>query len=403
MIIHPLDIGTCGQGVRRSARIEFESSNAPHSGTLWYEFPLNAEEHFSGSADGFVAGLLLLAMTLREDVRVRGALNRGFVNNLNRYQCVFSAWFPERFSPVAIECEQWSDESDRGAGLSVGAAFSGGVDSSFTLFSHLPRRTGGPGFPIDYALFVHGFDIPLQDEETFATAFRRYRRDLRELGVDLLVARTNLRRFVDSGSWELMHGSALASVALMLDRMLGLFYVPASFPYTDLHPWGSHPLTDPLLSTDSLQIVHDGCMPRVDKIARVVEHPPAREWLRVCWKQPNAHRNCCQCYTCILTMASLEIAGVLRDCRTFPEALERSRIRAMRLPIEEFRETERLAERARAAGRLDLAEDLTLALRLSRRSLAISEAGRRLRALIRFLRRRAGVGLGGRVRLPGQS
>ncbi len=396
MIIHPVKIenGTNGKtGVRASARIEFASPRAPTPDTLWYEFPRNEIAHLSGSADGFVTALLLLAMARREDIRVRGALNRRLVQNLYEYQRIFSAWFPKRFHPVAIDCEGWSEPPGSETPRAVATAFSGGVDSTYTLFSHLPANEWDPDRQIDYALFVHGFDIPLDDRVTFDEASRIYDTHLRELGVELLTARTNVRQFVDALPWIITHGSALGSVPLILDRLLGMFYIPASLQYPNLHPWGSHPVSDPFLSTDSMIIVHDACMSRIDKVAQVAAQVPARSWLRVCWERPNADKNCCRCYNCLLTMSSLEIAGALSECRTFPEPLERSRIRRMRLPEEELFDAKKLAARAMSAGRSDLAEDLETAWRSSRRALSVSKVKNRLRSLPRALTKRLGLGM----------
>ena len=388
MIIGPVEM-VAGEGsVRLSARIEFEAGDAPEADTLWYEFGGCDETFFSGGADGFVTALLLLAMARGEDLRVRGILSSRLLQGLAEYQRVFQAWFPERFQRVAIECDGTRMMLPGERPAAVGAAFSGGVDSSFTLLSHLPSEAKGACDAIDYALFIHGMDIPLHDEHTFAVASQRYYEQLEALGVRLLTARTNVREFVDVLPWELAHGSALGSVALMLDRVLGRFYIPASFPYTELAPWGSHPLTDPLMSTDTLEFIHDGCVARVDKIAAVADWAPARSWLRVCWERPDARRNCCRCYNCVLTMVSLDIAGHLSDCAMFPEALERSRVRGLRLPPEELDETETIIARAEAAGRHDLAADLRAALRGSRRRLALRSLRRRIGALGRVLSRR---------------
>ena len=400
MIIHPVEKAADKEGVRLSARIEFEAGDAPAVDTLWYEFLDCDEAFFSGGADGFVTALLLLAMARGEDLRVRGALSSRLLQGLTEYQRVFHAWFPGRFACVAIECEGVREPHSGGIPAGVGAAFSGGVDSSFTLLSHLPADADGARGAIDYALFVHGMDIPLHDADTFAVASQRYHDELAALGVRLLTARTNVRQFVDVLPWELMHGTALGSVALMLDRLLGRFYIPASFSNDDLLPWGSHPLTDPLMSTDTLEVIHDGCALRVDKIARVANWAPARSWLRVCWERPDARRNCCRCYNCVLTMASLDIAGHLADCATFPEALDRSRIRGLRLPEEELRETKMIIARAEVAGRHELASDLRSVLRASRRRLALRRLRQRIGGLKHALSRRRRPGTSADISSP---
>jgi len=382
MIIHPITMESIGAGVRISARIEWDGQQ-PQFDTLWFEFPESAPAAFSGHPDGFVVAMLLLAMARREDIHVLGSLDRQLLSNLVEYQRIFHAWFPDLFQPVGIH-GQGSRIAEKGAGpRGVGSAFSGGVDSSYTLWSHLPDNEPLPDRRISHALFVHGFDIPLADTATFEAAASRYRRELQVLGVELVTARTNIRQFVDVLPWELLHGSALGAVVLMLDRLLGLFYVPASVAYDDLQPWGSHPVADPLLATATMTVIHDGCMVRFDKVATVSRWAPARSWLRVCWVRPDANRNCCRCYGCVLTMIALDIAGTLPECPTFPGALDRSTIRRLHLPSELRREIETLIGRVNAAGRPELAQDLRVAWRSSCVRHRISAMSKALKSMFR--------------------
>jgi hypothetical protein len=383
MIIHPVQTEASRERVRISARVECEGPPLPVD-VLWFEFPGSSSEWFSSCPDGFVVALLLLAMSRREDIEVCGTLDRRLLSNLAEYQRIFQAWFPERFEPVDICCTGVRVAESKGRPTGVGSAFSGGADSSYTLWSHLPEHEPDPARRITHALFVHGFDIPLADVSTFETASNLYDTELRALGIELVVARTNIRQFVDALPWELIHGSSLGSVALMLDRLLGLFYLPSSSSYTDLDPWGSHPVSDPLMSTDTLALIHDGSMARCDKIARVSQWAPARSWLRVCWERPDASVNCCRCYNCVMTMVSLELAKVLDQCPTFPMALQRQRIRGLRLPLEDWLDTETTMQRAAASGRMDIVRDLRAALWLSRLRHRLWP----LRSLLKSVRRR---------------
>jgi hypothetical protein len=383
MIIHPVKMETSLGGVRLSARVEVEGRQLSAE-TLWFEFPGSPPERFSGSSDGFLVALLLLAMARREDIQVHGTLDRRLLSNLAEYQRIFQAWFPELFHPVEIRCEGVCMAASEGRPTGVVSAFSGGVDSSYTLWSHLPEHEPDPARRITHALFVHGFDIPLDDASTFEAASARYVDEMRALGIELVVARTNVRQFLDELPWGITHGSALGSLALMLDRFLAVFYLPASFSYAELEPWGSHPLSDPLMSTATLTVIHDGCMMRCEKITRLAQWAPARSWLRVCWERPSAHANCCRCYKCVLTMISLDIAGMLDQSPTFPEPLEGSRIRWLRLPPQEWRETATIRQRAAASGRMDIVRDLRTALSLSRLRHRLSP----LRSLLKSVRRR---------------
>jgi hypothetical protein len=396
MIIHPVKMESSSTGSRLSARVEYAGS--PPSGTvLWFEFPGSPPERFSGSPDGFLLALLLLAMASSEDIEVCGPLDQQLLSNLAEYQRIFHAWFPERFHLVEIRSRGLRGAAPRGRPTAVGSAFSGGVDSTYTLWSHLPANEPDPKRRITHTLFIHGFDIPLADAATFDTASKRYADELGALGIELVVARTNIREFVDVLPWELMHGSSLGAVVLMLDQLLGLFYLPASGSYSELDPWGSHPVSDPLMSTGTLAFVHHGCMARCDKIISVSKWVPARSWLRVCWERPDARVNCCRCFKCIKTMVSLELAGVLHECPTFPGTLERSRVRGLRLPPYEWREMEATLQRAVEAGRKDIVYDLRRALWASRLRHQISRARGSLKRLTRRSAATFGVGVDNRL------
>jgi hypothetical protein len=115
------------------------------------------------------------------------------------------------------------------------------------------------------------------------------------------------------------HGAALAAIALALAPNHGLVYIASTYSYADLHPWGSHPLLDPLWSTEAVQIVHDGGETRVDKLRLLVQYPDVLARVRVCWENLGNY-NCGLCEKCVRTMLGLRALGV-DHCAAFPDTL----------------------------------------------------------------------------------
>jgi hypothetical protein len=160
-------------------------------------------------------------------------------------------------------------------------------------------------------------------------------------------------------------------------------YIAASTTYDDLFPWGSHPLLDPLWSSEALEVIHDGCaVSRVDKVRGLAGCDVALDSLQVCSAQDRVTYNCCRCEKCLRTMVALEIAGVLSRCRTFPERL--SLLRVALLP-NDFRSRSYLVENLRAAeatrSHTRLAQALHIALRpesLQRHALELGLSARKL-------------------------
>ncbi|MGH3147882.1 MAG: hypothetical protein ACRDTR_18995, partial [Rubrobacter sp.] len=108
--------------------------------------------------------------------------------------------------------------------------------------------------------------------------------------------------------------------------------IAAGLSYAELVPRGTHPMLDPLWSTELTTIVHDGCeMTRVEKVAYISEHETAMKWLRVCFRNPDGAYNCGRCKKCLYTMIALRIAGALERCETLPSDLDPEEISNLHL------------------------------------------------------------------------
>jgi hypothetical protein len=248
----------------------------------------------------------------------------------------------------------------------VACAFSGGVDSFYTLWSHIPQNEPYADYRLTHAIFIQGFDIPLTDELTFTITRKEYALLMRKLGLSLVVAKTNVRHYAQPIGWEFSHGAALIAVALVLQGGLSRFYTPGprTYRYTDLRPVGLHPVLDHLLSTEALDVIHDGAsVDRFNKTAIIAKWPETYDRLRVCWVKPDGLRNCCRCNKCLWTMATLQLFGVLDRYATFPLPLDRSRLRRCFFKKEIQRIYARqILQRAKEFRRVGLAFDLRCAL-----------------------------------------
>ncbi|WP_231604471.1 hypothetical protein, partial [Salinibacterium sp. SWN139] len=192
------------------------------------------------------------------------------------------------------------------------ACFTGGVDSFFTLLKHQDEITS--------LVYVHGFDIPLTRTDAYEQTVAHLRTVADDTGKNLIEMSTNLKSFLSSVRWgPIAHGPALASVAMLLTREHGTFLIPATHTYSDSFPWGSHPLLDPLWSTENVAIVHDGAeATRVRKTVALGQSPVAQQHLRVCWKNTGAY-NCGVCEKCYRTKICLRLAGTLGQFHTFED------------------------------------------------------------------------------------
>jgi hypothetical protein len=293
--------------------------------SLWFTYPVHLLPYLTESSDAFAASLLLVAMYLGEDLEVRGGISSRLASGLWEYGQVFKNWFPKLFTSVDIKFEQIEGPQPLPNPTMTGMAFSGGVDSFFTLWSHLPQNQPIQSARITHGVFVHGFDIGLPQTERYQGLFQRYRAVFQELGLELIPVSTNAYYFTQFRiKWEYAHGGPLIATGLNLGHLFHRFYINASYAYTNLGPGGTTPITDHLLSTEDMEIIHFGSShSRYQKLPELRTFDPARQNLRVCTKPslPAGQLNCLRCDKCLRTMTMLEVQDLLDDFSVFPHRL----------------------------------------------------------------------------------
>lgn len=258
-----------------------------------------------------LAATLLPAMRVGETLRLDGPVSPELIGSVPAIQSIFRSWFSDTTS-IEVEAESAPEPQADG----VACFFSGGVDSFYSVLTHIDEITA--------LVFVHGFDIQPRHVQLRTQISTSLRAAAAALGKPLIEVETNVRAFADRyTAWsEEYHGSALASVALMLSPQFRRFYIPASFPPRYTAPWGSHKDLDPLWSTESTAIYHDGAgASRVEKARLISESAVAMRYLRVCWENRGGNYNCGRCEKCVRTMVNLRVVGGLERCSTFPRSL----------------------------------------------------------------------------------
>jgi hypothetical protein len=325
----------------------------------WFDVPEAYGDSLSVSGNPWLACLLPLAVTRGEPLRLCRPIDPVLSQNAARLMQIWVRWYP-RLRIVPIDAEVKPVQAGTGP-RETAAFFSGGVDSFFTVLRDRESRDR-TAFPvIDRLLCVWGFDVGLDTPEEFERLRSRLSEAARDLGKEFIDVATNLRevRFREADWGPHAHGCALASVGLALEPRFPAVYIAATYTGdAPIRPWGSHPETDPLLSTSHTRIIHDGAgIGRWEKTDYIARSDVAMRSLHVC-PRARSSENCCNCRKCYLTMSMLEISGALSRCSAFRrQAIDTERVKRIFLgpsPYEyRFREIE---VRARAAGREDIAE-----------------------------------------------
>jgi hypothetical protein len=188
---------------------------------------------------------------------------------------------------------------------------------------------------------------------------RKLREAAASIGLPLVEIETNSRMVTDGhADWLYQQfGPALAGLAMLLDGFDRVL-MPSAESYAHLDVVASHPLLDPLWSTEYTTLVHDGCEnDRNEKVAAICRHPAVLRWVRVCWENPGDAYNCGRCEKCIRTMLSLEAAGALERCTAFDAPLTAASVASVEIPnrLVLYHFEESLDALAAAGSRPDLA------------------------------------------------
>ncbi len=283
---------------------------------LWYSVPPDQWQYVSCDLmDPFVLAALLKAMEDKAILRVHGPISSSLLDNLEEFQIIFSTWFPDKYQRIDIVPDSELEENKTHNNVIL--SFSGGVDGAFSALNHVLKK--GPikrkRFDVNAILYIEGFDVNINYNAACGKVVERNRK-LFALYPDLtfLNVRTNLKYLLSIKRFWMTHACVIASVSSLFRTLWGGCLVGSSHSYLHLRPWGSHPLTDRLLSSNRFKIHHDMVFTRMEKLEALFLWPEALDNLKVCWEgqykfDTLPDTNCCQCDKCIRTMLAFRALG----------------------------------------------------------------------------------------------
>ncbi|ACK73916.1 hypothetical protein PCC7424_5867 (plasmid) [Gloeothece citriformis PCC 7424] len=282
---------------------------------LWYQIPAEHSSLLTPNSDPFVAPVIFLAMSQKTDLVIHGEVSPSLLRNLEEFQAVWGCWRPNRYRTVEMTADVEREPLTTDRPQKAISAFSGGLDSCFTAFRHTQGKCGRNQRPLQAGLMVQGFDIALSESEAFEGAAQKSKLMLNSLGLELITMKTNFREILGkSKHWEDVHGAAIASALMLLQGGYSIGLIPSSDPYNAVDiswGWGSNPLSDPLLSSDSFNIFHDGgAFSRPAKLQLVAQWPKGLENLRICWEGKQKDRNCGYCEKCVQAILTFRVLGL---------------------------------------------------------------------------------------------
>lgn len=335
MIIHPAQLLDNGSRTRLQTLIDSGGTRQ----TLWYEVDARYQPYLSTETlDGFLVGLLLLAMKRGEDIEIEGMISeRLYYNITNYYQHLISGFLPE-FQVVGIKPQGLTGAPLPNHKGGVVAGFSAGIDSLCTVFEHLYWNPP-PSYSLTHLLFnnvgAHIEGNPEAYQEICESHYRMAHMCAKELGLELVRVDSNLANILQM-SFVNSHTTRNISCALILQRLFGKFLYSSGKPYRDfayapiktgvlghVDPAANH-----LLSTETMESIATGLRwTRVEKTDLITQHDIATRFLNVCVRQEKDGRNCSLCWKCCQTLLTLELLGKMEKFNQVFDIIRFRRIR----------------------------------------------------------------------------
>ncbi len=254
----------------------------------------------------FLVGALA-AFLKSEAYQHHGLVDAKLYENFHAAMRQWEDWWGHR--PINISAQTVASEAASESGKAA-CLMSGGVDSMFTLEQSRSEIS-------TLINLIHARQ-PGED----VAALRLYD-DLSKFaaktGDTLIGVETNVMyafREIEDAWTSVSHGLCMAAVGHFLGAEIDRLIISASFAEDQLRPWGSHPKTDPLMSSASMEYRHDGeAFTRFEKHRAIASNTTILKYLSVCERGPQAgeHINCSNCQKCLRSMITLDLLGVDRS------------------------------------------------------------------------------------------
>jgi len=277
----------------------------------------------SPSLEAFINVAIIPCMKKKMALRVDGDVDASYLKNIVKAQATLNSWKP-RYKVVDL-LGVHPIINNASPGQRVGAFFSGGIDSFYTLFKNKDEITD--------IIFVHGFDIPLEQRSMRTRMSTMVRNVGEHFGKRVIEIESNARQFLDQYAfWGYTHGSVLGSIGHLLAPQFRRIYIAASRTYDTLRPYGVHPDLDPYWGKDGLEYIHDGLETlRTQKVAILSQYDIFLNSLRICLWYPKNALNCGTCEKCLRAMVYLRTFGALDRCTTFETTLDLNRLTRLKI------------------------------------------------------------------------
>ena len=274
--------------------------------------------------DGFIFAILFNAMECGETLNTDLPITANCIRNANYLIEAWNNMLPNKYKKIQIHATNVILNRLKVPTNKAISAFSGGVDSCFTLIRHKEKDWTSFHYDLNAVLTIHGFDIPPDRDDEYNQLIERISPIPKQYDCHHLQVKTDLRH-KSKQDWEMSHLAQISSCIHLFSEHYDYGLIASSVSYKDpFSIWGSTTGTDFLLSGSNLELINDGAgYTRTEKIARISSNHLVTERLKVCWEKAYKN-NCGECEKCYRTRLGLMTVGVYNPaCFDTPISLKK--------------------------------------------------------------------------------
>ena len=169
IIIQPQNHVIENNSIKRSCILTRVNKDKTEETTeLWFTFSNKVSPPHENDCDAYLLATFMEAIRENRSIEVRGSVSKELLSNLVEYQYAWNKWLPDIYNIIDIKCDEVREYEQKKPGTIC--AFSGGVDATFSVWRHTQSKVSYRSQNISMCAIVHGFDIPIQENEQFEKA-----------------------------------------------------------------------------------------------------------------------------------------------------------------------------------------------------------------------------------------
>lgn len=284
---------------------------------IWWEIT-GAEELFPPQLtvhDMAVTATVFLAMRQGKDLFVNGPVSESMLENIEDLIAMWVIMRPDLYKNVKVTASEEVPDSELVAPpkkLAI-AAFSGGLDASFTAWRHAKGLAGHRNREVLAGVLIHGFDIPLDEKTAFDITYAMAEESLKSINVPIVVVKSNWMTDCCT-NWGMECGIGISTCLRNWQGAVDTALVASDGYYLQMGkvtPWVGNPINYSMMSNSNFKIVCDGNeFSRSEKVRVIKDWEVGLRNLRVCWAGPVTGHNCGVCEKCVRTKLNFLAFGM---------------------------------------------------------------------------------------------